>query len=316
MKYVIFLIDGMADDNLEELSGRTPIEAAKTPNIDKMAKKASFGTFLTLPDEFPTSSDVANMSVLGWDLNTSYTGRGAIESYGAGVEMDSDMIVFRMNLITVKDNMIEDYSAGHITEEEAGELITYLKKELDTDEVYMKTGVSYRNLLYMKGDKYSAEIDYAKPDSSHGMIWKDILPKARDKKAKYTEEKLIELMYKAKELLEKHPINIQRVKEGKNPANFIWPWSGGAKPNMKSFEDIYHKKGAIISAVDVILGLGRLGKMEVIKPEGATGYIDTNYENKALAAVDCLQRNDFVCPLKIRNKKHKSGFRRIAKESR
>lgn len=294
MKYVVFLIDGMADDKLPELGGKTPVEAAYTPNIDKMAQEATFGTFLTLPDEFPTSSDVANMSVLGWELEKSYTGRGAIESYGAGIELTEDMVAFRMNLITIKDDLIEDYSAGHISEEEASELIEYLKSKLDTEDVYMKKGVSYRHLLYLKGEKYSSEIDYAKPDSSHGMKWEELLPKALNEKAKYTEKVLIDIIYKSKEILERHPINLRRISEGKNPANIVWPWSGGAKPEMKSFYEMYNKKGAIISAVDVILGLGRLGKMDVIKPEGATGYIDTNYENKAIAAVETLKKNDFV----------------------
>lgn len=294
MKYAIILIDGMADEKIEKLNYKTPFEVAKTPNIDKLAKEATFGTFLTLPDEFPTSSDVANMSVLGWDLKRSYTGRGAVESYGAGILMTPDMVAFRMNLITVKDGLIEDYSAGHISEEEARVLIDYLKENLDTEEMFMGQGVSYRHLLYFKGEKYSPNIAYEKPDSSHGIEWETILPKALDEKAKLTEEKLIKLVYKSKELLENHPINIKRVKEGKNPANIVWPWSGGGKPDMQTFYEMYNKKGAIVSAVDVILGLGRLGEMDIDKPEGATGFIDTNYENKAIAAVELLKKNDFV----------------------
>ncbi len=294
MKYVVFLLDGMADYPLEELGGKTPIEVAVKPNMDKMAKEASFATFLSLPDEFPTSSDVANMSVLGWDLAKGYTGRGAIESYGAGIEMKDDEVAFRMNLITEKNGLITDYSSGHISEEEAAELIKTLKKEFDSEEIRIEKGVSYRNLLYLKGDKFSSDIDYEKPDSSHGEEWEKILPKALNENAEYTKKILIDLMYKSKNILENHPINIRRREKGENEANLVWPWSGGKRPMIPSFYELYQKKGTVISAVDVILGLGILGKMKVLKPEGATGFIDTNYENKVLAAIDFLKENDFV----------------------
>jgi 2,3-bisphosphoglycerate-independent phosphoglycerate mutase len=294
MKFVTFLLDGMADQPLEELGGETPLEIAKTLNMDKLAKKAAFGTFLTLPKEFPTSSDVANMSVLGWDLSKFYTGRGAIESYGAGFPLDSDVVAFRLNLITVKDGILEDYSAGHISQREADELIDFLQEKLGNSKVLFKKGVSYRQLLHLKGSEFSADISYEKPDSSHGMEWKKILPKADHPKAELTADLLNELILKSSEILSSHPINLKRIAEGKNPANLIWPWSGGKKPEMPSFFELYGKKGAIISAVDVILGIGRLGGMEVLRPEGATGYIDTNYENKARAGVEAFKRNDFV----------------------
>ena len=294
MKYITFLLDGMADHPLIELGNRTPLEAALTPNLDALAEKATFGTFLSLPAGFPTSSDVANMSVLGWNLGQCLTGRGPIESYGAGIEMDDHTIAFRMNLITVKNGLLEDYSAGHISNEESFALIEYLKESLETPQIHFQSGTSYRNLLYFYGDEYSADIDYDKPDSSHGMRWKEILPRAKTEEAKNTETILLELMFRSYELLEKHPINRKRIAEGKNPANIIWPWAGGKRPNMPPFETMYGRKGGIISAVDVILGLGRLGKMECCKPEGATGYIDTNYENKAKSGIELLKRNDFV----------------------
>jgi 2,3-bisphosphoglycerate-independent phosphoglycerate mutase len=294
MKFITFLLDGMADYPLPELSGKTPLEAAFTPTLDYLASSATFGTFISLPDGFPTSSDVANLSVLGWDLKTSYTGRGAIETYGAGLTMDDETVAYRLNLITIKDNILYDYSAGHITEEEAKVIIEFLNEKLGNERIIFYPGVSYRNLLHLKGSEFSSEIEYEKPDSSHGKEWKKILPKAKNEYAKYTEEILIELIYKSKELLKNHPVNIKRIAENKNPANLIWPWSGGKKPDMPSFFNLYGKKGGIISAVDVILGIGRLGGMEVCKPEGATGFIDTNYENKAKAAVDLLKRNDFV----------------------
>ena len=294
MKHVIFLIDGMADDSLPELGGRTPVEAAHTPVLDKLANTAQFVTFLTLPANYPTSSDVANMSVLGWDLAVSYTGRGAVESYGLGVPLDDDTIAFRMNLITTKGALLDDYSAGHIHEDEAAELVEMLAKELSTPEISFRKGVSYRHILYLKGKKFSPAVDYDKPDSSHGMEWERILPRARTAEAEYTATVLRDLMLRSRTLLADHPVNQKRIARGDNPGNMIWPWSGGGRPNMPSFEQLYGKKGAIVSAVDVILGLGLLGKMESLRPEGATGWIDTNYENKAKAGVDMLRRNDFV----------------------
>jgi len=294
MKYVVFLIDGMADYPVEELNGKTPLEAANTPLIDELAKKATFGTFLSLPDGFPTSSDVANMSVLGWDISKYYTGRGAIESYGAGIPLEEDTVAFRLNLITVEDGILKDYSAGHISEKEAEDIISFLQEKLGDNQISFKKGVSYRHLLYLKGKEFSPEILYSKPDSSHGLEWEKILPEAKKPEGELTARVLRDLIYRSLELLKDHPVNRKRIKEGKNPANLIWPWSGGKRPSMPSFYEMYGKKGAIISAVDVILGLGRLGQMEVLRPEGATGYIDTNYENKARAGVNFLKNNDFV----------------------
>ncbi|MGD0838762.1 MAG: cofactor-independent phosphoglycerate mutase [Polyangia bacterium] len=294
MKFVVFLIDGMADDPLAELGGKTPLEAARTPVLDGLAGQAQFGTFLTLPAEFPTSSDVANMSVLGWDLARSYTGRGAIESYGLGVPLDDETVAFRMNLITTKGDVLEDYSAGHISEAEAAELVDFLAARLGTREVEIRKGVSYRHVLYLHGPGFSPQVDYDKPDSSHGMAWAKILPRARGPEAEPTAALLRGLMMKSRELLADHPVNRRRLDRGENPANMIWPWSGGRKPDMPSFQELHGKRGSIISAVDVVLGLGLLGKMESLRPEGATGFLDTNYENKARAAVDMLRRNDFV----------------------
>jgi len=294
MKYAVILIDGMADYPLDELGGKTPIEAARTPVLDGLAKKAQFGTFVTLPSAFPTSSDVANMSVLGWDLASSYTGRGAIESYGLGVPLDDQTVAFRMNIITTKGDVLDDYSAGHISEPEAAEIVDFLAAKLGTAEVEIRKGVSYRHILYLHGKRFSPAVDYDKPDSSHGMAWAKILPRARTPEAEATSALLRDLMLKSRALLADHPVNRKRIEKGENPANMIWPWSGGCKPDMPPFEKLYGKKGSIISAVDVILGLGLLGKMESLRPEGATGWIDTNYENKARAAVDMLRRNDFV----------------------
>jgi 2,3-bisphosphoglycerate-independent phosphoglycerate mutase len=294
MKFAVLLLDGMADDPLDELGGKTPLEAARTPVLDGLAKNAQFGTFVTLPAGFPTSSDVANLSVLGWDLASSYTGRGAIESYGLGVPLAEDTVAFRMNIITTRGDVLEDYSAGHISEPEAAEIVDFLAAKLGTAEVEIRKGVSYRHILYLHGKRFSPAVDYDKPDSSHGMKWAEILPRARTPEAEPTAALLRDLMMKSRDLLADHPVNRARIAQGENPANMIWPWSGGRRPDMAPFEKLYGKRGSIISAVDVILGLGLLGKMESLRPEGATGWIDTNYENKARAAVDMLRRNDFV----------------------
>lgn len=296
MKFVTFLLDGMADEPVDELGGRTPLEAAKTPVMDSLSANAAFGTFVTLPEPYPTSSDVANMSVMGWDVPKYYCGRGPIESYGAGYELDDNTIAFRMNLVTVKDGILEDYSAGHLSEKEAEEIIRFLKKYFDNSQVLIRKGVSYRHLLYLKGKGFSTALDYDKPDSSQGMEWEKILPRAAadDPAARATAKLLTDMVYRSKEILKDHPVNVKRMKDGKNPANLIWPWSGGGKPAMPSFMEMYGKKGAVVSAVDVILGLGRVGGMDAVKPKGATGYIDTNYENKAKAAVKLLEKNDFI----------------------
>jgi 2,3-bisphosphoglycerate-independent phosphoglycerate mutase len=234
------------------------------------------------------------MSVPGWDLASAYTGRGAIESYGLGVPLDEQTVAFRMNIITVKDEILEDYSAGHISEPEAAEIIAFLSKKLGTDKIRLQKGVSYRHILYLVGKEFSADVAYDKPDSSHGLKWKEILPRAAKPEAEPTAELLRQLVFRSREILEDHPVNVKRRAEGHNPANLIWPWSGGRKPQMPSFAKLHGRKGGIISAVDVILGLGLLGEMESLRPEGATGFLDTNYENKARAAVDLLRRNDFV----------------------
>lgn len=294
MKYVVFLLDGMADYPLDSLGGKTPLETADTPRLDRAARSAAFGTFLTLPEGFPTSSDVANMSVLGWDLAKCYTGRGAIETYGAGYDMDADTVAFRLNLITVTDGRIEDYSAGHLPEEDGEELVAFLQEKLGDDRIAFLKGVSYRNLLHLRGKEFSPAVLYEKPDSSHGEVWKDCLPKAAVPEAEGTATLLRSLVLESEKLLGDHPVNRRRVEKGENPANLAWPWSGGRKPEMPSFEENYGKRGSIISAVDVILGLGKLGKMEYLRPEGATGWIDTDYEGKSRAALDLLERNDFV----------------------
>ncbi len=291
-KSIIFLADGMADIPIKSLNNKTPLEFANTPNMDYIAEKGASGTFLSLPDGFPTSSDVANMSVLGYDLAKYYPGRGPIEAVSQGIDLKNNEIAWRCNLITVKNDKIYDYSAGHIKEDIAQQLISDIQKEFGNDKVSFVSGVSYRNLLILHGDEFSTDIEYAKPDSSFGAnIYEiELKPRNNSDKAIYTTQFLKTLIAKVALFLEKHPLN----KNNKTPANYIWPWSPGHKPMFPKFSDKYGKSGAIITAVDVISGIGLCSEMTVIPVEGATGFIDTNYQGKVDAAVKALQTHDFV----------------------
>lgn len=294
MKYLVFLADGMADEPVSELKGKTPLEVANTPSLDSLAKNGTQGTLLTIPKPFPSSSDAANLSVLGYDLAKNYCGRGPIEAASMNIELNEDEIAFRCNLITITEEILEDYSAGQIDQKSADDLIGLLNKELGNELVRFYPGVSYRNLLILKGEQYSDKIGYYKPDSNQGRKWKDILPYVDNDEGKVTVQVINELIERSVEILKKAPANLNLKENNKKPANCIWPWSPGRKPHFESFEDKYHKTGVVISAVDVILGIGKLTKMEAIKPDGATGFIDTNFENKVEAALDALKRKDFV----------------------
>jgi len=289
---VVFLGDGMADEPLEELNGKTPIEAVHTPAMDKITASGLSGTLLTLPKAFPTSSDVANMSVLGYDLKKYYFGRGPLEAAAQGISLASDEIAFRCNIVNIQNEILIDYSSGHIDNKLSKIIINDLKKEFDSEKIKFHTGVSYRNLLVLKGDEFSPEIVYKKPDSSQGLAIAKLLPKAIDsnnKKAVYTAQFISELMYKTYDFLKDHHL----TKELKNPPNMVWPWSPGKKTDMPSFENLYGYKAGVITAVDVIAGLAKSTNMDIIPVEGATGFIDTNYENKAQAAIKAIKEDDY-----------------------
>ena len=295
MKYVIFLADGMADEPIEELGNKTPLQAAETPNFDRLAAEARMGTFRSLPEGFPTSSDVANLSVLGYDLATAYQGRGPLEAASQGIVLAEDEIAMRCNLVTAtRSGILEDYSGGQVRGEEAQGLIDALDKKFGSDKVRFRAGVAYRNLLILKGDEFSPDFHYEKPDDHPGDPFGDLLPIANSPEAQVTAELLRKIMLDSIEYLDTHPINEGRRDRGEAPANMAWFWSAGRKPRMAPFRELYGKSGAIISAVDVIKGLGVLGDLEVIEVPGATGYIDTDYEAKARAGVEALKRHDFV----------------------
>jgi 2,3-bisphosphoglycerate-independent phosphoglycerate mutase len=293
-KTIIFLGDGMADEPIASLGDKTPLQAANTPAMDSIARAGQSGTLLTLPEGFPTSSDVANMSVLGCDLPTEFCGRGPLEAAGRGIPLAPGDIAFRLNLTTVTDGILTDFSGGHIAQDDAEVLIEALATELGSDTVRFYPGVSYRNLLVISGETASADIKTDKPDDNQGNLVAEHLPKVTSPEGEATANLLNDLIVKAGPLLANHPINQKAVTEGRDPANAIWPWSGGSAGALKTLSDKYGISSAVISAVDVINGLGRCLGMDVINVPGATGYIDTNYEGKADAAIEALKTHDFV----------------------
>lgn len=284
----------MADEPIRELEGKTPLQVAHTPGMDCIARHGQCGTLFTLPEPFPTSSDVANMSVLGCDLEKEFCGRGVLEAAGQGITLRPQDIAFRVNLITVNDGILKDFSGGHIPQQDAQALIASLNEQLASDSVRFYAGVSYRNLLVLSGPEFSPEVLTEKPDDNQGNPIDQHLPKAQTSKGQETVKRLTELMQKAAPILRDHPINKKAVQEGREPANGIWPWSGGSAGAIRTLQDKFGVSSAVISAVDVINGLGRCLGMNVIKVPGATGYIDTNYEGKADAAVEALKHHDFV----------------------
>ena len=282
-KTILFLGDGMADEPLSKLGGRTPLQVANTPNMDAIARQGRSGVMLTLPAGFPTSSDVANMSVLGCDLASEMCGRGPLEAASQGIALGPDDIAFRMNFVTVDaDGILRDFSGGHIAQSDAVESVRLLNEKLGTDTVRFYPGVSYRNLLILSGPEYSAEVSYDKPDDNHGQPVAKHLPRTKSTEGQRTAALLRDLTARAAEVL-----------KGRE-ANGIWLWSGGKAGAIHNIGQRYGVRAAVISAVDVINGLGFCMGMDVIKVPGATGYIDTNYEGKADAAVKALEDHDFV----------------------
>ncbi len=293
-KTIIFLGDGMADEPNAQLGGKTPLQVARTPGMDRIAREGRSGTLLTLPLGFPTSSEVANMSVLGCDLPTEYCGRGPLEAAGRGIPLKPDDTAFRVNLIATEDGVLRDFSGGHIAPSDAAELIQALDRHFGGPALHFHAGVSYRNILVLSGVSYGPHVKTEKPDDNHGERVADHLPRATGPEGEETAQLLRRLIAEAPVVLADHPVNRRLQREGKAPANGIWPWSGGRAGALRKIKDVYGVSGAVISAVDVISGLGRCLGMDVIAVPGATGYIDTNYEGKAAAAIAALKTHDFV----------------------
>ena len=290
MKYIVVVPDGVADYPIDILGGKTPLEVADTPFMDSLAKKGVLGRVKTIPRGFTPSSDVANLSLLGYDPKIYYTGRGPLEAANLGVELEERDLAFRCNFITTAGGKLHDYSAGHITDKESKILIEHINNNLRTDNIEFFFGTSYRNLMVIRGglDLGLEKVKYFAP---HDIMGKEIskhLP--QDKNSKI----ILDLMERSKDILKSDEINKVRVDLGENPANMIWLWGCGSKPTMPFFESEYNLKGAVISAVDLIKGIGRIVRLKVLDVQGATGYYDTNYLGKAEAAIKALEVCDFA----------------------
>lgn len=283
----------MADEPSGSLGNKTVIQAAHTPYMDMLARKGRNGLLDTIPKGFAPGSEIANLSVLGYDVPAVYEGRGVLEAASMGIDIHDGEMAMRCNLISIDGDMLKNHSAGHISTEEAYELIHFLDKSLGGELFSFHSGVSYRHVLKMRGgNKF---INCTPPHDIPEKPFKPNMIKAERPEAKDTAEALNDLILKSQKILRDHPINLKRISQGKDPANSIWPWSPGFRPNMKPlFEMFPIKSGSVISAVDLIRGIGVYAGLEVIMVEGATGLYDTNYEGKAKAALESLKEKDFV----------------------
>lgn len=293
MKYIVVLGDGMADYKLDELGGKTPLQAARKPHIDALAKRAEVGLCKTVPDGFKPGSDVANLSVMGYDPKDCYTGRSPLEAVSIGIDLADTDVTLRCNLVTLsneqnyEDKRMLDYSAGEISTAEAGELIRFLKQHFDNERLTLYPGVSYRHCLVVKNGVIGHEL--TPPHDITGKPVKGKLPSGP------LGELYRAMMEKSYELLKDHPVNKKRIAEGKNPANSVWFWGEGTKPALENFEKKFGIKGGVISAVDLVKGIGILAGMKIIDVKGATGNYDTNFQGKADAALAALLGGlDFV----------------------
>ena len=290
MKYLILLGDGMADYPLKELGGKTPLQAAKTPHLDFIAQKGIIGRVSTIPPGFHPGSDVANLAVLGYNPGRYYTGRAPLEAAGMGIKLGEKDVAFRCNLVTLKFHpgriLMEDFSAGHISTPEGESLLLSLEKCLGSEEIKFYPGVSYRHLMVWHDGL--SQIKTTPPHDIGGQDIGTYLPEGKGK------EKIIQLMNDSRKIFEKHEVNIKRVEKSQSPANSVWLWGQGKSPSLPSFYEKYRLKGTVISAVDLIKGIGVLAGLKPIDVPGATGYLDTNYEGKAKYALKELQEKDLA----------------------
>jgi 2,3-bisphosphoglycerate-independent phosphoglycerate mutase len=289
MKYIILLGDGMADYPLKELDGKTPLEYAHTPYMDNVVKEGTLGLIDTIPAGLSPGSDVAIMSLLGYDPIECYTGRGPLEAANMGVQLGADDLAFRCNLVSLREDeeyIMEDFASGHITTEEAKIIINDINDELGSTNFQFYPGVSYRHLFVWRDSK--AMLETTPPHDITGNAVKDYLPRGEGK------EYIRGLMKRSQVFLRDHPVNRLRIAEGKKPANSIWLWGQGRAPKFAKLTDKYSLNGGMISAVDLLNGIGIYAGLKVIGVDGATGYVDTNYIGKARTAIDFLRNADFV----------------------
>ena len=310
MKHIIILGDGMADLPVERLGGKTLLQYAHKPMMDQLAREGRCGRLITVPEGFPPGSEVANTAILGYDLNKVYEGRGPLEAASIGYEMADDDFAIRCNIITLEDGKIITHNGGNLETEDARVLIDYLNEKLakpinereGCERVKFITGIQYRHLLVIKGG--SKHIVCAPPHDHPNEEWRGLLVKAEENApvevgrltAQQTADLINEMILKSQELLAQHPFNQERAKRGERQANSIWPWSGGYRPSMETLMQQYPqvKSGSVISAVDLIRGIGHYAGLKIVEIEGATGLADTNYEGKARAAIEALEKDDFV----------------------
>ena len=294
MKHIIILGDGMADHKVERLGGKTLLQYARPEYMERLAKEGRTGRLITVPEGFPPGSEVANTAILGYDLNKVYEGRGPLEAASIGYEMADDDFAIRCNIITLEDGKIITHNGGNLETADADVLIKYLNEHLGNDRVKFITGIQYRHLLVIKGG--NKHIICNPPHDHPNEEWRPLLVKAEIPEAQETADLINDLILKSQELLAKHPYNIAKAAKGERQANSIWPWSGGYRPSMQTLMAQYPqiKSGAVISAVDLIQGIGRYAGLRIIKVPGATGLANTNYEGKAQAAIEALKKDDFV----------------------
>jgi 2,3-bisphosphoglycerate-independent phosphoglycerate mutase len=295
VKYILIIGDGMSDYPISELGNKTPLQAAHKPNMDAVAAKGRSGLIKNVPDDLSPGSDVAICSVLGYDPKIYCTGRGPLEAPSRGINLGPNDVAYRCNLITEKNGAIADYSAGHITTEEASQLIAAIQKAYNKPgEIEFYPGLDYRHFLILREFANSENINCTPPHDATGVAVSEILPKAKVTKAEKQAKLLRNLIIGSRDILHNHPVNVAREKAGKNPGNLIWLWGGGKKPSMPTLKEKYGVKGAVISAVDLVKGLGSYADMQIINVPGATGLANTNYEGKADAALKALKNNDLV----------------------
>jgi 2,3-bisphosphoglycerate-independent phosphoglycerate mutase len=292
MKYVVIVGDGMADMPMRELGGKTPLQKAHTPNMDKLAREGLIGRVRTVPKGMHPGSDVANLSILGYDPREYYSGRAPLEAASIGIELPAGAVAFRCNLVTLKYNrdktraIMEDYSSGHITTQEARELIMEIDRTLGSEKIRFYPGTSYRHLMVWADG--SVDIECVPPHDILGKEIIDYLPVGTG------EQVLRDIMQESVGILERHPVNLERTKDGKNPGNSVWFWGQGRRPEMPKFYEKYAVRGALVSAVDLTKGLGIYAGFGILEVQGCTGWLDTNYKGKADATIEALKKVDFV----------------------
>ena len=310
MKHIIILGDGMADLPVERLGGQTLLQHAHKPTMDLLARQGRTGRLITVPEGFPPGSEVANTAILGYDLNKVYEGRGPLEAASIGYEMRADDLALRCNIITLTDGKIVTHNGGNLQTADAHLLIDYLNqelaapinRELGSERVRFIAGIQYRHLLIIRGG--SKHIVCAPPHDHPGEPWQPLLVRPQEGSSEHdselspqeTAQLLNDLILRSQQLLTQHPYNVEKARQGLRQANSIWPWSGGYRPSMQTLMEQYPqvKSGSVISAVDLIRGIGHYAGLDIVEVEGATGLADTNYEGKAQAAIDALRHQDFV----------------------